>query len=182
MNEFLKEFWNKYSFIHNSTKELYILSEEYEDEMSSFIQPIKEQKDSLEHIVRAYTRYSEKVTNLSDDDEKYIRKNLDKAIGHTFRSFFDCADIFSIIIRENLSKELKRFSYSQIIRVWPEYEGFRKKLVDTPKQIADLRTNKDIAKDNVDIIAMVDEYKKTIYQIWEIYDKYMKNIYPILNK
>ena len=56
MDDYIKNFWNDYSFIHNTTKELYILSEELESDFSSFIQPIKEQRDSLEHIVRAYSR------------------------------------------------------------------------------------------------------------------------------
>ena len=47
MQEYLSKFWNHYSYIHNTTKALYILSEEYDNELSSFIQPIKEQKDSL---------------------------------------------------------------------------------------------------------------------------------------
>ncbi len=182
MKEYLNEFWTNYSFIHNSTKELYILSEEYDDELSSFIQPIKEQKDSLEHIVRAYTRYSSVNSNLEETDKDYIMQNLDKAMGHTFRSFFDCADILSITLREKLSVELCRYTYIDIIKVWPEYENIRKTLIDMPKKVAKLRNEKDIAQKNDAITAMVKKYKDNIDELFSIYEKFTKDIYPLLNK
>lgn len=182
MEDFLKEFWVNYSYIHNTTKELYILSEEFDDELSSFIQPIKEQKDSLEHIVRAYSCYSASSQPINDKDKKYIVKNLDKALGHTFRAFFDCADILSIILREKISSELSKFSYSKIISVWKSYENYRKILVEMPKKIAKLRISKDIASKQEDIINMVKEYKSNIDELFRIYDQYMKDIYPLLAK
>lgn len=182
MKEFLKDFWANYSYIHNTTKTLYILSEEYDDELSSFIQPIKEQKDSLEHIVRAYSRYASIEGPISKEDEKYITQNLDKAMGHTFRSFFDCADVLSIILREKLSVELSRFTYSKIVTAWPAYEEYRKVLVEMPDRVAKLRTNKDVASGKEAIINMVKEYKENIDELFKIYNTFMKDIYPILNK
>lgn len=182
MKEFLRDFWTNYSYIHNTTKTLYILSEEYDDELSSFIQPIKEQKDSLEHIVRAYSRYASIDGTISEEDEKYITQNLDKAMGHTFRSFFDCADVLSIILREKLSVELSRFSYSKIVAVWPAYEEYRKVLVEMPARVAKLRTNKDVASGKDAIVSMVKEYKDNIDELFKIYNTFMKDIYPKLSK
>ncbi len=182
MKQFFDDFWTNYSFIHNATKTLYILSEEYDDELSSFIQPIKEQKDSLEHIVRAYSRYTDISDSISQEDKKYIMQNLDKAIGHSFRAFFDCADVLSIILREKLSLELSKFSYARIIEVWPEYENHRKVLVEMPKKIAKLRTTKDVANSNETIIKMVKEYRENIDKLLVIYNTYMKEIYPIVNR
>ena len=181
MEKYLEDFWRNYSYIHNSTKELFILSEEYDTEMSSFIQPIKEQKDSLEHIVRAYSRYSQNEC-IKSEDEKYIKSNLTKAMGHIFRAFFDCADVFSIIFWEKISNEIRKFSYNEILRVWKDYEKYRIVLVDMPKKIAEFRTNKDIAKNDGDITGMVKSYKETVFELFKIYDEFMKDIYPILNK
>lgn len=180
MREFLNTFWKNFIYIYTITKELYILAEEYDDEFSSFIQPIKEQRDALEHIVRSYSRMGNEVTDLSKEDEEYIRNNLSKATGHIFRAFFDCADVLSISLREKLSRQLKKFSYSQIISIWPEYESERLKLVDMPKKIASMRQKKDIAKDE-DIVQMVNEYKKNIDTMFDIYDTFMKQVYPKLN-
>lgn len=180
MEDFLNSFWKKFTFIYTTTKELYILSEEYDDELSSFIQPIKEQRDALEHIVRAYSRMPGGVLVLSEDDQEYICKNLNKAIGHIFRAFFDCADVLSISLREKLSQQLKNFSYLQIVTVWPEYENERIKLIDMPKKIAKMRQKKDIAKDE-DIIPMVNEYKESLNSLFDIYDTFMKRVYPKLN-
>lgn len=45
--------WNNIIEIHKCTKELYLLSEEYSENLKMFIQPIKEMRDALEHIIRA---------------------------------------------------------------------------------------------------------------------------------
>ena len=182
MKEYIKNFWADYSFIHNETKELYILAEEYEKDFSSFIQPIKEQRDSLEHIVRAYSRLNNASDTLSKEDEKYITSNLSKALGHVFRAFFDCADILGIILRERLSVHLKEHSYCQIIAVWPVYEEYRKRLVTIPKEFAKMRNKKDIAKGSEGIIQMVKQYKQLVNEIFSIYDEFMMDIYPRLNK
>lgn len=183
MEKYFSDFWNEYSYIHNSTKELYILTEEYDEELSSFIQPIKEQRDSLEHIVRAYNKYYYKNDlRISKSDEQYIKGNLSKALGHNFRAFFDCADILSIIIREKLSRSLNDFSYSEILNAWPNYEEKRLFLIDIPDKFAKLRTSKDVVKKSEDKVKMVDEYMELIHELMSIYKEFIRNIYPKLNK
>ena len=83
MEKEIEVFWTEYSFIYNTTKELYIMAEEYDEDFSSFIQPIKEQRDSLEHIVRAYSRMSSALDVQSEEVRQYISSNLSKALGHT---------------------------------------------------------------------------------------------------
>lgn len=180
MENKLKTFWNDFCYIYNQSKELYILAEEYDDELSSFIQPIKEHKDALEHIVRAYSKYyslNPNTSNLSKNTE-YIEQNLSKAIGHAFRAFYDAADILSIILREKLSVNLANHKYEEIINVWPDYEEKRIILIDMPKRFAKLRTEKDIAKESYDKTAMVKEYRECIDTLFEIYDYYIKKVYP----
>lgn len=57
-----QEFWEKYNYVYNKQKELCILSEEYDNELCTFVQPIKEQKDSLDHITRAYKDYYDGIS------------------------------------------------------------------------------------------------------------------------
>lgn len=182
MENSLKDFWMDFCYIYNQSKELYILAEEYDDELSSFIQPIKEQKDALEHIVRAYSKYySYSDSSITETDKKYINQNLNKAIGHAFRAFYDTADVLSIILRERLSVNLANHSYNEIVNIWPEYEKNRRVLIDMPKEFADLRTKKDIAKSSSEKSEMVKDYRDSIDTLFRIYNYFMKEIYPKLN-
>ncbi len=179
MEKKLESFWSDFCYIYSQAKELYILAEEYDDELSSFIQPIKEHKDALEHIVRAYSKYYFSSTGANNDD--YIVQNLSKAVGHVFRAFYDTADILSIILRERLSLNLANHKYNEIIKIWPEYEHNRLILIDMPKKFAKLRNDKDIAKDSSKKVTMVKEYRENIDTLFGIYDHFMKVIYPKLN-
>lgn len=181
MREYINDFWNVFGYIYNSTKELYILAEEYDDELSSFIQPIKEQKDSLEHIVRAYMKLYSNEDITENFDEDYVKQNLSKAMGHVFRAFFDTADILSIILREKISSHLKLFTYAKIVEVWPKYEDVRKRLIDMPKLFAEFRFKKDIAKNSNETRKMVEDYVDRLKELLNIYEEFMKNVYPKLN-
>lgn len=180
MEKEIEVFWTEYSFIYNTTKELYIMAEEYDEDFSSFIQPIKEQRDSLEHIVRAYSRMSSALDVQSEEVRQYISSNLSKALGHIFRAFFDCADVLGIILRERLSIQLREYSYRQIMEVWPDYEKYRKRLVVMPKEFAKMRTEKDIAQGTIRIIDMVKSYKALVDELFVIYDEFVVDIYPHL--
>lgn len=183
MEKIFKDFWLDFCYIYNQAKELYILAEEYDDELSSFIQPIKEHKDALEHIVRAYFKYysspADEATILNNDD--YIVQNLSKAVGHAFRAFYDTADILSIILRERISVNLANHKYNEIVKIWSEYEDNRLVLIEMPKKFAKLRTEKDIAKGSSKKVTMVKEYRENINTLFGIYDHFMKEIYPKLN-
>lgn len=180
MEDFIKDFWDKFISIYKNTKELYILSEEYEPGFNSYIQPIKEQKDALDHIVRSYFRYIS-TPKLDIKDLEYMKANFQKSIGHIFRAFFDTCDILSITLREKLSAELKPFRYSEIIRVWPEYETERSYLAGLPQQIANMRQKKDIAQNSDNIFDLVSKYRAIIDRLHQIYIVFMKDIYPKLN-
>lgn len=87
-----KELVNQWSIlckIHVLTKHYTLIAEEYGFTMKSILQPIKEQKDAYEHIIRAYTKI------LECNDIEYATNNLSKAIGHEYRAFFDTIDLFN---------------------------------------------------------------------------------------
>ena len=128
------------------------------------------------------------LEDLNKEDQEYVKSNLSKALGHIFRAFFDCADILGIILREHLSTQLRNFSYSQIVQVWPKYETYRKQLIRMPKEFAKLRSSKDVAKKSDEIIAMVKQYKKCIdrmnclrfmMNLWKIF---IRNLMPNANE
>lgn len=174
-------FWEKYNYVYNKQKELCILSEEYDNELCTFVQPIKEQKDSLDHITRAYKDYYDGIAGKNSTD-KNIEDNLDKALGHIFRAYYDTADFFSIVIRRTLSMHLQQFTYKQIITVWREYEDNRRWLVTFPTLMAGLRNNKGINSSFNDIKEKVDEYYKPIEHLFELFNTFMLEVYPKLCK
>lgn len=174
-------FWEKYNYVYNKQKELCILSEEYDNELCTFVQPIKEQKDSLDHITRAYKDYYDGIAGKNSTD-KHIEDNLDKALGHIFRAYYDTADFLSIVIRRTLSMHLQQFTYKQIITVWREYEDARRWLVTFPTLIAGLRNNKGIDSSFHDIKEKVDAYYEPIEHLFELFNIFMLEVYPKLCK
>ena len=174
-------FWEKYNYVYNKQKELCILSEEYDNELCTFVQPIKEQKDSLDHITRAYKDYYDSISCKNSADAK-IEDNLDKALGHIFRAYYDTADFLSIVIRRTLSMHLQQFTYKQIITVWREYEDNRRWLVTFPTLMAGLRNNKGINSSFHDIKEKVDAYYEPIEHLFELFNTFMLEVYPKLCK
>lgn len=173
MEKYELEFWNVFCKVHQKLKEFYIKSEEYDKDFSTILQPIKEQKDALEHIVRVYSKLL-----TGEKDEKYIQDSFSKAIGHIYRAYYDTADIFTIILRERISDYLSIFSYKQITSVWgkEKYEKERKYLIDINGKIADLRINKDIANKE----ETFNDYKDIIDHLFVIYKDVLLNVYPQL--
>ena len=78
------EIWLRIITIHQYAKDLLIKCEEIDShQLSGFIQPFKEQRDALEHIMRAQAAFYDINDDISDDvKEKYINWNLEKALGH----------------------------------------------------------------------------------------------------
>ena len=138
----LDNLWITLCQIHILTKHYSILAEEFGFSMKAILQPIKEQRDAYEHIVRAYTKLlDEKQAGID-----YAVKNLEKAIGHEYRAFFDSIDYLTIIIREKIYKELKDYKYEDIRCVYPDYDRVKKELNSLPNEIATFREKKDIGE------------------------------------
>jgi len=98
-----KDTWAKIIEIHQYSKELWIIGEEISGE--TLIQPLQEQRHALEHIVRS--RICEMDRGINDD---YVQINLERALGHVYRSFFDVADWVSLNIRGKIQDLMKGYS------------------------------------------------------------------------
>lgn len=166
-------------------EEFYIKAEEYSKDFATILQPIKEQKDALEHIVRAYAVIL-KEKDKDEHSQNYIEGELSKAKGHIYRAYYDTADIFTIVLRERISDYLSPFNYKQILSVWQEYEEERKFLVEANRDIAKLRIKKGSFKEkssernSSDKKVMYDEYSRIIEHLLDIYKKVIMDIYPSL--
>lgn len=170
--------WNTLCEVHNLTKKYMLLSEEYSVDMKTYIQPMKEQKDAYEHIVRAYSVMYNNIENTSNKldkkDEQYLLKNLDKAISHEYRAFYDTIDYFTLILRNLFYNELKFFSGTEILKVYPHYREIKNRLLELPEKIAIQRNNKDIG--NSDPVALASEYTKVLDDLLNDYKSLMDNV------
>lgn len=178
--------------IHFLTKKYIIKSEELAPDFKVYLQPMKEQKDAYEHIMRACSKVfrenpddsvidvklnedKSNTNTISESNLEYIVTNIDKAIGHEYRAFFDTLDYLSIIIRKRISDELKDFSYKEIVKVYPEYEIIKKSLLSLPEEISIQRERKDIG--NFDSMGIINNYCLIIDNLIKNYTKIVDNIF-----
>lgn len=160
--------WFKIIKLYSTTKTLTILAEEHEpEEWKKFLQPAMEEGYALAHIMRAKAAKLGFSEDLEPDSKPgYIEKNLDKAIGHFYRAFFDTADWLSVIMRQKIINALKTYDNICITSVMPEYyQTIRPNIEKINSEIAKIREDKDIGKDdseNTALIDQVDGYKEKL--------------------
>lgn len=157
--------------IHNHAKSIFLLAEEFDPEFLDFIQPIIEQRNAFEHIIRA--KAAEISVNTEGDAKSpdYIPKSFGKALGHEYRAFFDAADWFSVCIRDRIQKTLSRYSHDCISEVLPDYYPKLRPMVDKIcKEIAFIRGDKDISK-GPELLDEVRKYRVSIDELLNIYSR-----------
>lgn len=163
----INTFWESICKIHTLTKHYSILAEEISHDYKTFIQPMKELRDAYEHVVRAYTSNFNPRVNSSNKDD-YINTNLTKALGHEYRAFFDTADWFALICRENINRSVQMYikSNSDIKEKVPNYDEMKNRIYEINNEIAQLRENKDVGNNSI-LIEEVDSYRRILDELYE---------------
>ena len=162
--------WSKIVAVHLSLKQLIISGEEFDKELETYIQPVLEQRSALDHISRA------KAAELGlkedvDDIQAYVKQQLDKALGHLYRGFFDAADWFSISIRDGIKETLEPYSHECIQAAIPSYfNAIYPKLIEAEKGIASIRNNKDIIRPS-QILEEVEQYGEILNELLDIHEQ-----------
>lgn len=176
MTETESDVWEKICAIHQKTKKLFLLAEEFSREKSSdlvldlstFLQPINELKSTLDHIIRTQS-FAFKLHETKDTE--YGLKNLRKALGHEYRAFFDTADYFSMIVRDDLVYMLKPYSSEIITRVMADYYlSVKIRSMEISREIAEIRMNKDIGHEG-SLIEPTDHYTALIKELLDIHNR-----------
>lgn len=163
----LQMHWNNICKIYFLTKHYILLSEELSEDFDTFLQPLKEHRDAFDHIARVYGQAM--LKKELDDVEKYKEDNMKKAVGHTYRAFFDTADWLSYICRRKIREILSKYTRDQIVDKYTKYEGIRKRLDEIPNEIALIREHKDLSDDESILIAEVEEYSTVLDELLNIY-------------
>lgn len=154
--------------IYSAYKELFIQSEERLEEMSFFVAPMLEHRDALDHLMRYFN-----LTNEVGITEEAL-KQLDKAIDHEFRAYFDVADYICITVRNRIAEGLRGISKKKIRAVWNDYLDIKEKVVKISNDIATIRFERDGKMDSV------VKYKQALEEIFKIHDTFICKIEPYL--
>lgn len=165
----LQTHWDNICKIYFLTKHYLLLSEELSEDFDTFLQPLKEHRDAFDHIARVYGYNMQ--DKKPEDIEKYRDENMKKAVGHTYRAFFDTADWLSYICRKKIRGVLSKYTKEQILEKYEKYESVKTVLDNVPKKIAQIRNNKDLSDDEAVLIEEVDQYSVVLNQLLEIYDE-----------
>ncbi len=155
------ELLSSISEIYAFNKKYFIKAEECMDTMDLFIAPLIEHRDALDHIMRYFNNI-----------DKADIKQLDKALGHEVRAFFDVADYICINIRSSISKNLEKMSPKKIQKIWSDYIKEKEKIRKISDEIAQIRLERSESKESVlNYIRILDE-------IFDLYNNYSINIDP----
>lgn len=182
MSDFTDQ-WQTITKLYGCTKAIQLLAEELEvdHDHKSFLQPILEQRHALDHICRSMDKIYGKEDGLCDPDNDYASKNLDKAIGHMYRSFFDAADWFCIVMREKIHNLLKPYDNECISAAIPRYYSeFRPDIEKITIEIAKIRKDKDVGTCSA-VTEEVSNYNNVLDRLSDIYKQISAGV-PSLNE
>ena len=172
MDQDYQRLWLKALGLYGNLKQLLTLCEELGEEFKTFIHPMKEMRDALDHIMRAEDARRNHPQSQSSEIQAYSVTQMDKAVGHLYRGFFDAADWLALKLRQEVGRITRGYDNECLMAVLPEYYSkFTVDLRRVEKKIARMRSEKDIAKTNGAIIEEVDQYRQTINELLEIHDK-----------
>lgn len=154
---------------YKESKKLFIRAEEILVEMKFFVAPMIEHRDALEHIMRYMTLKQPVLTQDALDE-------LERALGHEIRAYFDIADFVCVTVREYIAMSLKRVSRKKIEKIWSDYSAIREEVVKVSEDIAEIRINRQ------GTMEYIDKYKPVLDKLFDIYNDYIINIEPKVKK
>ncbi len=153
--------------VHNLTKHYLLLAEELSEEGVCFLQPLKEHRDSYDHLMRIF--FLPHKDNEPKNCDSYITSNINKAFGHEYRAFFDTADWLTYICRKYIRQSFEHNAVRDYYKNREEeYIKIKTFINELPHKIAEYREKKDV--DDNKTIDEVLKYKQTLDELIEIYD------------
>lgn len=168
-------------YIHLKTKELYVLAEEYDQDLRAFVQPINDLKNAYEHVLHVCANEFMDRNGMGKLNKAYIRDNLKSALRYESKAFFDTAEYLSMILRRSINERLDGFTYNQISSIWDDYEEVRTSIIDANRRFAEIRKDRSKASD-YDIDMNIDEYYSDVKKLLQRYIFIEEKVYPKLEQ
>lgn len=155
--------WKKIVQVHGHAKALTLRAEELDPKQEIFFPSVIQQRDGHDHVMRAKAAIlGLKVFEDKPSKQNYEASNLDKALGHEYRAFFDIADWLAILYREKINGALCRYSSESIDAVLPRYYSeIVPKVEKLHREIAAIRNRKDIGSGD-GVLEQVEEYRELL--------------------
>jgi hypothetical protein len=172
MDEQLREDLKRLVILYSRTKRFILQAEETDPESRANIAIIKEQRDALDHIMRALN----KALNDPPDEfsSEYIQAQFDKAWGHLFRAAYDSLDGVDVSFKVRLDKGMFGVSNDAIAAVYPEYyTEISREMTALQMQIAGFRAAKDVHKSTFDDL---DAYCTAVERLAELTNQVLSRV------
>jgi len=172
--------WTNIVRLEQEIKHLTTLAEENQIDSQEFLQPILEQRSAFEHVCRA--KAAEMGLFRKPPEADYAQKQYDKAMGHLYRAFFDVADWLGLTVKEKILDLVTPYDVEVIRDVMPEYyRDVRPRIESFIREVALIRSDKDIGQSKTSLITQVGEYSKRICEVMDIYAKLLPKV-PALDE
>ena len=142
--------------LYAKTKNYIIRAEEIDQTLRSNIAVFKEQRDGLDHIMRAVHEYLDKA---SAADTNYVLQQFGDAEGHLYRAAYDALDGMGISYKIRINQIIDRFSFRAIQAGCPNYADILQSITDLDERIVEHRKNKDQRRTT---LVELDQYFETI--------------------
>jgi hypothetical protein len=138
--------------LYRDLKRVILFVESLDPKNASNIQVIKELRDSYDHI-QSILRF--KYEPEGNENGDYFKSNIDKALGHIYRAYFDSLDSSYIIMKADLFEYLEKYTASIRHKGIPGYAEKRAELIEMQTKMGVLRGKKD---SGIDLSPIFSEY------------------------
>ena len=159
--------------LYVESKRAIILLENYNREQKTFIAPLNEMRNALDHIMKMV---------LNKDDEKIVYEQYRGAKSHIRRAGYDAFELLCISHTNYIKETLKEFLPSDISNGFPQYYAeVKPKIHEIQGKTAEYRERKEkqrLEKEEIidDAVVEKDDHVYEYYfEAYECLDSYVKN-------
>lgn len=148
--------------LYSKTKRYVLVAEQMDRQSRSNIAIFKEQRDALDHVMRAILGF---FATDETHDEVYIFGQIENARGHMFRAAYDALDGTGISYKFRIDDAMRGISNEAISAVYPDYWKHLIEMNNLDRTIATHRENKDEQRRKFEDL---DEYCASIERVYEL--------------
>ncbi|MGI8436332.1 MAG: hypothetical protein ACR2NX_05445 [Chthoniobacterales bacterium] len=146
-NDHFHQALQELNVLYAKTKGYILRAEELDPSCRSNIAVFKEQRDGLDHVMRAL---SEHLERRDAADENYIVQQIEDAKGHLFRAAYDALDGMGVSYKVRLNKAMEGVSNEAISAVYREYYDVIPEIEKVETRIVEHRKHKDQRRTTLD--------------------------------
>jgi len=145
-------------------KRLVLMSEQVDPESRSNIAVFKEQRDALDHVMRALSQ----ALGVIDEQKPagYFSLHLDKATGHLLRAAYDALDGLAVSCKLRISELMQGICNEAIHDAFPDYYNHVVEIDRIDQRIAEHRNAKDVGDDHT--TKNLDDYLNEVSRLCEM--------------